>query len=239
MEQVYLQTYSLGKAMEEAFLTSLEKVAQIGYSGVEFAGGYGGMEAEKLKTYLAQLDLAPISSHVGLDKIEAQLPYLAALGASYVICPGTPLNTYDEIMAKAEEMNRIGKLAKEQGLTFGYHNHYAEFNQVQDQYVLDLLLQNTDPACVTLQLDAGWAAYAGIDPAAYLAQHAGRCSLLHVKEAHNEKTGCGIIDWQNVIRAARESGVAACIVEREGVYENKDIFSCVAEDLMYLHNQIQ
>ena len=38
MEQVYLQTYSLGKAMEEAFLTSLEKVAQIGYSGVEFAG---------------------------------------------------------------------------------------------------------------------------------------------------------------------------------------------------------
>ena len=97
----------------------------------------------------------------------------------------------------------------------------------------------TQPPTHTQQHDPRTAAYAGIDPAAYLAQHAGRCSLLHVKEAHNEKTGCGIIDWQNVIRAARESGVAACIVEREGVYENKDIFSCVAEDLMYLHNQIQ
>ena len=60
--------------MEEAFLTSLEKVAQIGYSGVEFAGGYGGMEAEKLKTYLAQLDLVPISSHVGLDRLRRSFP---------------------------------------------------------------------------------------------------------------------------------------------------------------------
>ena len=108
MEKVYLQTYSLGSAMRDDFMGSLEKVSQIGYTGVEFAGGYGDMEAGKLKNYLNQLDLEPISTHVGLDMIEGQLPYLAELGVRYVICPGTAFPTYERTLEVAAELNSFG-----------------------------------------------------------------------------------------------------------------------------------
>lgn len=184
MEKVYLQTYSLGRAMREDFMGSLEKVAEIGYTGVEFAGGYGDMEAAKLKTYLNQLDLEPISTHVGLDAIEGQLPYLAELGVQYVVCPGTQFPTYERTLEVAAELNRLGKLAAEYGLKVGYHNHTHEFATFQDQYVLDILMENTDPEYVLFQLDAGWATCAGIDVPAYLKKHSGRIQLLHVKETN-------------------------------------------------------
>ena len=57
MDKVYLQTYSLGRAMMDDFQGSLKKIADIGYAGVEFAGGYGGMTAPELKAYLEELGL--------------------------------------------------------------------------------------------------------------------------------------------------------------------------------------
>ena len=184
MQKVYLQTYSLGRAVREDFLGSLEKVAQIGYTGVEFAGGYGGMEADKLKAYLQQLDLEPISTHVGLEVIEEQLPFLAELGVSYVVCPGTQFPTYERTLEVANELNRLGKLAAEYGLKVGYHNHTHEFATFHDQYVLDILMDNTDPQYVLFQLDVGWATCAGIDVPAYLEKHSGRIQLIHVKETN-------------------------------------------------------
>lgn len=184
MEKVYLQTYSLGSAMREDFRGSLKKVAEMGYTGVEFAGGYGNMPAAELKSYLEEIGLEPISSHVSLDQIEAQIPYLAELGAVYVICPATSLTSYEEVLEKAKEMNRLGELAKKAGLRFGYHNHTPEFAKINGQYVLDILMENTNPEFVMFQLDAGWATCAGIDVPAYIQAHSGRIQLIHVKETN-------------------------------------------------------
>lgn len=184
MEKVYLQTYSLGSAMRDDFMGSLEKVSQIGYTGVEFAGGYGDMEAGKLKTYLNQLDLDPISTHVGLEMIEGQLPYLAELGVQYVICPGTSFPSYERTLEVAAELNRLGKLAAEYGLKVGYHNHTHEFAKFNDKYILDIIMENTDPEYVLIQLDVGWATCAGIDVPAYLVEHSGRIQAIHVKETN-------------------------------------------------------
>lgn len=182
MDKVYLQTYSLGRAMIDDFQGSLKKIADIGYAGVEFAGGYGGMTAPELKAYLEELGLEAISSHVGLEKVEGDLEFLEAIGASYVICPGTSLNTYEEVMEKAAEMNRLGKKAAEHGLKFGYHNHTQEFAPIGDAYTLEVLMEATDPAYVMFQLDVGWATCAGIDVPTFLKKHSGRIQLIHVKE---------------------------------------------------------
>lgn len=184
MDKVYLQMYSLGRAMREDFLGSLEKVAQIGYAGVEFAGDYGGLEAGKLKAYLKQLDLEPVSAHVGLEIIEAQLPYLAELGVRSVVCPGTQYTSRERALEVAAELNRLGHLAEQYGLKIGYHNHTHEFARFDGQYVLDILMENTDPAYVMFQLDAGWATCAGIDVPEYVKQHSGRIQSIHVKETN-------------------------------------------------------
>lgn len=184
MERVYLQTYSLGSAMRDDFCGSLKKVAEMGYTGVEFAGGYGGLSAAELKGYLAELGLEPISSHVGLDKIEEQLPYLAELGVSYVVCPGAPIGSYEEVLNTAKELNRLGKLAADAGLQLGYHNHTPEFGEFDGKYILNILMEETDPELVKFQIDVGWATCAGIDVPAYLQTHADRINLIHVKETN-------------------------------------------------------
>ena len=52
MEQVYIQTYSLGDAIRNDYIGSLEKLSKIGYTGIEFAGGYGGLDAKEMKKVL-------------------------------------------------------------------------------------------------------------------------------------------------------------------------------------------
>lgn len=46
-----LQLYSIGDEMDKNFDLAIEKVAKIGYDGVEFAG-YGGKTAKELKSAL-------------------------------------------------------------------------------------------------------------------------------------------------------------------------------------------
>ena len=48
MKKFSLQLYSLRKETEKDFKGAIEKVAKMGYTGVEFAG-YGGLAAEEMK----------------------------------------------------------------------------------------------------------------------------------------------------------------------------------------------
>jgi sugar phosphate isomerase/epimerase len=90
---VGLQLYTVRDAMAEDFEGTLRQVAAMGYEGVEFAG-YGGMEAEKLRDLLQELNLTAIGSHIGLHLLEGQLEeeiaYLQTIGAKYAICPYLP-----------------------------------------------------------------------------------------------------------------------------------------------------
>src|SRR5512142_3076412 len=62
---VALQLYTVRDELAKDFPGTLEKVAKMGYAGVEFAG-YGGLSASDLKGHLERLGLMPVGSHVGL-----------------------------------------------------------------------------------------------------------------------------------------------------------------------------
>jgi sugar phosphate isomerase/epimerase len=61
----------------------------------------------------------------------------------------------------------IESQCQERGIAFAYHNHDFEFTRVDDVYLIDYLLQATDPAFVKIELDVYWAAYASVDPVSY------------------------------------------------------------------------
>lgn len=183
MEKVYIQTYSLGSAMHEDFAGSLKKLSEIGYYGVEFAGGYGGNDAKQLKKLLEDYKLDAICSHVGIDKAEGDIALLAEVGARYIVCPMAMIATYDEAMKIAESLNELGKKCAAAGLKYGYHNHTQEFAEVNGKYILDHLIDNTDPTNVIFELDVGWCTTAGVNAVDYINKHAGRFELIHAKEA--------------------------------------------------------
>jgi sugar phosphate isomerase/epimerase len=108
-----------------------------------------------------------------------------AAGAAGRAMQQRPPQTVDSVKRSAEQMNKHGALLKKFGMKYYIHNHAGEFELLDDgkttQY--DILLSDTDPALVAMQLDVGWAYMAGQDPIAMFHKNPGRYELWHVKDA--------------------------------------------------------
>ena len=183
MDKVYIQTFSIRDVLEKDFVGSIEKLAKIGYAGVEFAGQYGGLNAKDMKKLLDDNGLDCISAHIGFQQTEEYIDYMAEVGARYIICPSARVNDYETAMAAVDELNRLGTVCKKAGLKYGYHNHTGEFRTHGDKYLEDILIENTDPETVVFQLDVGWCTTAGVNAVDYINRHAGRFEMVHAKEA--------------------------------------------------------
>ena len=219
-----LQLYTVRDETAKDFTGTLEKVARMGYRGVEFAG-FGDQEAGKLRDLLERLGLVPAGSHVALEKLEKDLDgvisYCAELGNPYVVCPWAPIT--DEASAKkyAAAFNAFGEKIQAAGLEFCYHNHSHEFARAGADYVIDILYRETDPSLVEMELDTCWVFAAGADPAAYLRKYAGRIPLVHLKDMKNveakqfTEVGSGLVNVKAIVAEAEKTGVEWLIVEQD------------------------
>jgi sugar phosphate isomerase/epimerase len=135
--------------------------------------------------------------------------------------------TADDWKANAQFLNHKATALKKDGLKVGYHNHNFEFLPLGSTYGLEILLKETDPSLVTFELDVGWVAAAGHDPAALFAKHKGRFTMMHVKDIKAStkpnfalqmdptEVGSGAINWKKLLPAARAAGVTSFLVEQE------------------------
>ncbi len=168
--QVALQLYTVRDQTQQDFVGTLQEVAKLGYKGVEFAG-YGGLSAQALTELLTRTGLRTVSSHIGLaeltdEHLDASIAYCRAIGCPTIILPylTEEWRTLEGIQRLAPRLNAIGEQCRAAGLTFGYHNHAFEFEDINRQTWYDHLLQLTDPALVKVELDIYWVAFANHDP---------------------------------------------------------------------------
>jgi len=182
MKNIGLQMYSFGHEKEMTLAEQFKAAADMGYTSVELIRNYPDIPVEELKKQADEAGVAVVSAHLGMNWIIHDLPYLAKMGAKLAICPGTPFATKEEALIVAAELNCIGKEAAKYGMKTGYHNHTQEFLLDDGKPLLDYVIENTDPETVVFEIDCGWASAAGIDPVAYINQHAGRIAAIHVKE---------------------------------------------------------
>ncbi|MDR0495842.1 MAG: sugar phosphate isomerase/epimerase [Treponema sp.] len=221
VEQIGIQLWSVKDVLEKDFAGTLEKLAQMGYTGVEFAGYYG-LSAQEMKDILSKNRLKSIGSHIGIDRLtgslDEEIAYHKALGTEYLICPYYDIKTGDDALALAKILQPVIEKITGAGFKFAYHNHAHEFGLSGGEYFLDILFQNLPPgAC--MELDVFWTAYAGIDHFAFMKKHEGRLKLLHIKQIDKEKhcvdVEKGILDFKEIIPKARGFGVEQFIVEQE------------------------
>jgi sugar phosphate isomerase/epimerase len=169
----------------------------------------------------------------------------ADLGVEYMVWPWlnneqrASLASYAEI---AEKFNTIGKMCKDNGMKFGYHNHDFEFNQIEGKIPYDLLLESTDPDLVFMQIDLYWITYAGKDPLAYFEKFPGRFETWHVKDmAAGEskemtEVGSGIIDYSTLFEHAQKAGMKQFFVEQDVI--KKDGFESVKSSFEHISSII-
>ena len=181
MKPIYVQMFAFGKEK----LSDAEKIhatAKLGYQGVELLRDPDEAVIEALK----ETGLRCESTHgfTMKDGYAVEEELLHQTGIRY-LRSGDQFNfgNREQVLRKAEELNAVGKKLKTQGFRFFYHNHTHEFLKDGDDYLLDILMDNTDPEYFCLQLDCGFAAAVGVDIEGFLKRHAGRVELLHMKSA--------------------------------------------------------
>jgi sugar phosphate isomerase/epimerase len=157
--------------------------------------------------------------------------------------------TVDDWKRNADYLNYKAAALKPYALRFAYHNHNVEFAPVGGSTGLAQLIQGTDPALVTFEMDAGWVVAAGADPVALLAAHRGRFSAMHVKDVKAGtranfsfqqdpcEVGQGIIDWKTLLAKAYQANVRQFYVEQEPPF-SKPRLESVAISFNYLNSLV-
>ena len=127
--------------------------------------------------------------------------------------------------AFARDLNRAGRMARDEGLRLGYHNHNWEFFRLTDdpsKTAFDVLVEETDPRLVHFELDLFWAVRGARDPVDIVERIDDRVLQYHCKDMNQagsfEDLGLGLIDFPRIFaraprrrvhRRARRRGHAA------------------------------
>ncbi|MDR0316431.1 MAG: sugar phosphate isomerase/epimerase [Treponema sp.] len=238
VDQFAIQLWSVRDVMQNDYVGVLEKLAKMGYTGVEFAG-YGGLSAQEMKQALDTNGLKSIGSHIGLSRLtenlDEEIAFHKVLGTEYLICPKANINTREDTLKLAETLKPVIAKITDAGFKFAYHNHAHEFVQSDGEYLLDILFRHLPPQSI-MELDIFWSSYAGVDSLAYMEKHKDRLKLLHVKQIDQNKRcvdlNQGILDFKDIITRAKAWGVSHFILEQEA-FEVSSLVS-VKNDIDYI-----
>jgi sugar phosphate isomerase/epimerase len=172
-----------------------------------------------MRTALDDVGLAVAGRHVLLDDdVEALADDARVLGCNRVALAWIdPVSTIDERDRAVERITAFAGRARAAGLDFGFHNHWSEVPAFEDGASLLALL----PGWIWLELDLGWAWWAGTSPLDLLAWARGRTPLVHVKDLRARGTrefvpiGDGAVGYHGIVDTAAELGIAWLLVEQD------------------------
>jgi len=222
---VGVQLYTLRSIVGDDFPAVLKEVADAGYKYAEFAGYYDHPTKE-LRKIIDDLGLKAASGHFGIQMFaDGAGPVLEGahdLGMTHIIVPILPadmINSIDALKKSCAMLNKLGEECKNAGFTFGFHNHWQEFEEVEGVLPYDLLLSETEPFLVTMELDLAWAVRGGQDPIDLIKTTPGRYELFHLKDLTADgqlaDVGSGTLDFPAIMEKARLAGLVYGIVEHD------------------------
>lgn len=195
---------------ENTFEQCISEMALAGFTGCEVGNKYPRDDIPALKKALSlrnmQICNAWFSSFLltkPYDEVEKDftdhISFLKEMGAkvvgiseqSYSI-QGTDKSVFkdkyimndDEWARLCDGVNRLGKVAKNMGISLTYHHHMGTV--VQTAAEIDRLMENTDPELFSLLYDSGHLAYCGEDYIGVLKKYANRVKHVHLKDIRPE-----------------------------------------------------
>ena len=254
-----LQLYTMRAAMRQDVDGTLKRIAALGYEEAETYGfdpqgiGYYGLDAKAFAQRLRDNNLATPSGHYDLNRFMATsiddlkrymdqcIEGARALGQTYITWPllDKDSRTIEKFKVAAERLNIAGGQAKKAGLQVAYHNHDFEFVEQNGQLGYDIILKETDPALVKLQMDLYWIARGSKQPPHYWFKRApGRFVMWHVKDVHRTsgdytEVGNGTIDFTKIWPDAQLAGLKHFFVEQGGNFTH-DPFRSIADSADYV-----
>ena len=238
LSQISIQLFTMSDQTSSDMAGTLQELGKIGYRRVEHAGR-GDRTAAEFRKMLDDAGLVCSSSHTNVP-----FPYddanwrqecedAATIGQCY-IGPGSALFALpshlggpgiNSVMwgAYIDALNQAGAVAQEYGLHVLYHNHtgeYVPFSDDPSRLPIEMMIAETDPRFVHMEMDLAWVTAAGQDPVKWLRKYPDRYWQLHIKDVDAEGNvadpGKGIVNFKRILRVGESVGIKEHIVERDG-----------------------
>ena len=146
---------------------------------------------------------------------------------------GTDLSIFDDKYVMNDEewnmlctgVNKLGKVAKEMGITLTFHHHMGTVVQTADE--IDRLMENTDPEYFNLLFDSGHLAYCGEDYMYILKKYINRIKHVHLKDIRPDVVAEVKANGLSFLQGVRKGTFT---VPGDGVIDFAPIFDVLAEN---------
>jgi sugar phosphate isomerase/epimerase len=215
----------------------------LGFSG----SGYFSLTASEVKKIMDENKISVPAVHTDFETLRTRMSQLAeaaqTIGFKYVVLPALPAEnrkTMDDYKKTIDIFNEIGEQAVKSGLRFAYHNHGYGLQELEGKIPVQMIIENTDPKYVFLEMDLFWTVAGGVDPIAWLQKYPGRYKMMHVKNMKQKvkfsgdggdsqqwielfpqmsTADAGALDLKSILGAAKKSGVKHFFVEQDMVQQ--------------------
>jgi sugar phosphate isomerase/epimerase len=254
-----LQLFTIRAALARDVEGTLKRVAAMGYEELETYGfdsqgiRYYGLPAKAFAQLLRDHNLTTPSGHYDLNRfvstsvddleryVDRCVEGAHAVGQTYITWPllDEDSRTLEKFKVAAERLNVAGGQVKKAGLQLAYHNHDFEFVEQNGQIGYDVILKETDPALVKLQMDLYWIAHGSkLTANEWFKRQPGRFVMWHVKDMHRTsrdytEVGNGTIDFTRIWPDASLAGLKSFFVEQGGNFTH-DPFRSIADSADYV-----
>ena len=247
-------------------LDTLKKIRAMGFDSMEMCGflmAPGPDEAVlPWPDLLKEAGLAACGLHESVEDLLARPDELIArarwLGAPRMVAGAATRVDFSsdaQVTALIRDLNVIGRLMRDAGLSFAYHNHNQELERSMSRRACALLrlIEETDPALVSFELDAAHLQTAGANPEAWCRRAAGRLALLHASDrgprhgAPGElmrpmadlPLGEGVMEWKDILAAAAGAGAEGVVLESTGDWGGEGRFGNARRSLAFLREALK
>jgi inosose dehydratase len=146
---------------------------------------------------------------------------------------GTDLSIFDDKYVMNDEewdmlctgLNKLGKVAKDMGITLTFHHHMGTV--VQTEAEIDRLMENTDPELFNLLFDSGHLAYCGEDYMSVLKKYIKRIKHVHLKDIRPDVIADVKANKESFLQGVRKGTFT---VPGDGVIDFAPIFEVLSEN---------
>jgi len=253
-KEIGLQLYSVREEISKNpnFDQILQKIAALGYTGVEAAGYKDGklynLSPQEFKAKVEKTGMKVLSSHA-TKTLSAQelasgdfseslkwwdecIAAHKAAGMKYIVTPWMDVpKSLKDLETQCRYLDAVGAKCRQQGILYGYHNHAHEFKKVEDKVMFDYMLEHTNPENVFFEMDVYWAVIGDVSPVDYFNKYAGRFKALHIKD-HREIGQSGMVGFDAIFNNAKTGGLKYLFVELEDT--RNDIYTGLEQSIDYL-----
>lgn len=258
------QLFSIRDEMAKKPIETLKALKAMGYQDFEIygfddkKGKYYGFKSAEFKKILDDLELSVTSGHYGFsDYLEKSKDDLKGfvdrcivgakkLDSKYITWPwiAPEQRTLDNFKLMSHKLNLIGEQVSEAGLGFAYHNHGFEFEDHDGQHGYEIILKETDPALVKLQMDMYWVMHSAKQtPKELIDAQPGRYVLWHIKDMDKKtrdytELGNGSINYLEILPDPVKSGLEYYYIEQGGNFASNSLKSA-ADSAKYFKKHLQ